>query len=90
VWGALEGPKDGDRRAIANAFIGAQRARLVRNSGMGVYLRGAQAHRGGLRCGLPTSAVALPADSDASNVGRGALHDPAVAAHGRAGYPAAE
>lgn len=43
AWAVL--PEVGDGRAIANAMIRAERDGLIRNSHIGAYLRGHQAHR---------------------------------------------
>lgn len=45
AWNALEHDHDEDARAVANGFIRAEREQLVRNSLLGVYIRGRQAHR---------------------------------------------
>jgi hypothetical protein len=65
VWAALaqDTAGDSDARAIANAFIRAERTGLVRNSRVGAYLRGTQAHRRWLTVWLSTALAASPEDA---------------------------
>jgi hypothetical protein len=65
AWSALtrDDGDDADARAIANAFIRAERRGLVRNSRVGAYLRGKQAHRRWLTIWLSTALAASPEDA---------------------------
>jgi hypothetical protein len=65
VWAVLAQDTAGgaDARTIANAFIRAERTGLIRNSRVGAYLRGTQAHRRWLTVWLSTALAASPEDA---------------------------
>ncbi len=63
VWHQLTTPSDG--RAIANAIIRAESRHLIRNSRIGAYLRGRQAHRRWLTIWLSVPLHADLADATA-------------------------